>query len=178
MASPTRVGPRGHRTTNGANGIPIRPVHGSHWSVNIGVSSCGTHFGSTASLSLGEVCRLPRWPPKSSARYDLAVVVSRPVSIFLRVLTGFFHWCGRVRANKRRPGINAASRSAQPWFTTPRRILAISNGCLRIARHRARYAAIGSWRAAATPAIPPVFTAASNPDPVNGSTKESASPAG
>ena len=28
--------------------------------------------------------------PKSSARYDLAVVVSRPVSIFLRVLTGFF----------------------------------------------------------------------------------------
>lgn len=29
-------------------------------------------------------------PPKSSARYDLAVVVSRPVSIFLRVLTGFF----------------------------------------------------------------------------------------
>jgi hypothetical protein len=28
--------------------------------------------------------------PKSSARYDLTVVVSRPVSIFLRVLTGFF----------------------------------------------------------------------------------------
>jgi len=28
--------------------------------------------------------------PNSSARYDLAVVVSRPVSIFLRVLTGFF----------------------------------------------------------------------------------------
>jgi hypothetical protein len=44
-----------------------------------------------ASLSLkGAIYRLPGESPKSSARYDLAVVVSRPVSIFLRVLTGFF----------------------------------------------------------------------------------------
>jgi hypothetical protein len=54
------------------------------------VSSCETFIGFTASLSLGKVRRLPGGPPKSSARYDLAVVVSRPVSIFLRVLTGFF----------------------------------------------------------------------------------------
>src|SRR5580698_6149300 len=47
-------------------------------------------IGFTASLSLGKVRRLPGGSPKSSARYDLAVVVSRPVSIFLRVLTGFF----------------------------------------------------------------------------------------
>ena len=56
----------------------------------MGVSSCGTFTGFTASLSLGKVRRLPGGPTKSSARYDLAVVVSRPVSIFLRVLTGFF----------------------------------------------------------------------------------------
>jgi hypothetical protein len=54
------------------------------------LSSCGTFIGFTASLSLGKVRRLPGGLPKSSARYDLAVVVSRPVSIFLRVLTGFF----------------------------------------------------------------------------------------
>jgi hypothetical protein len=54
------------------------------------MSSCETFIGFTASLSLGKVRRLPGGPPKSSARYDLAVVVSRPVSIFLRVLTGFF----------------------------------------------------------------------------------------
>jgi len=29
-------------------------------------------------------------PPESSASYTFTVVVSRPVSIFLRVLTGFF----------------------------------------------------------------------------------------
>ena len=49
--------------------------------------------------------RRPR--PKSSARYDLAVVVSRPVSIFLRVLTGFFmgpaSWI-RARKSKQESG--------------------------------------------------------------------------
>jgi hypothetical protein len=54
------------------------------------LSSCETFIGFTASLSLGKDRRLPGGLPKSSARYDLAVVVSRPVSIFLRVLTGFF----------------------------------------------------------------------------------------
>ena len=54
------------------------------------VSSYETFQGFIASLSLGEDCRLPGALPNSSARYDLAVVVSRPVSIFLRVLTGFF----------------------------------------------------------------------------------------
>ena len=55
------------------------------------LSSCETFIGFIASLSLGNGfadCLADR--PKSSARYDLAVVVSRPVSIFLRVLTGFF----------------------------------------------------------------------------------------
>jgi hypothetical protein len=40
--------------------------------------------------------RLPGGAPESSARYDLAVVVSRPVSIFLRVLTGFFISLGLI----------------------------------------------------------------------------------
>jgi hypothetical protein len=54
------------------------------------VSSYETSQDFIASLSLGEDRRLPGALPNSSARYDLAVVVSRPVSIFLRVLTGFF----------------------------------------------------------------------------------------
>jgi hypothetical protein len=54
------------------------------------LSSCGTFIGFTASLSLGKVRHCLAGRPKSSARHDLAVVVSRPVSIFLRVLTGFF----------------------------------------------------------------------------------------
>ena len=52
-------------------------------------SSCGTLLRSTASLSLGKVSQFGE-PPESSASYNLAVVASRPVSIFLRVLTGFF----------------------------------------------------------------------------------------
>ena len=57
----------------------------------MGASSCGTFQGSTRLFLLRErFTDCPVNPPKSSARYDLAVVVSRPVSIFLRVLTGFF----------------------------------------------------------------------------------------
>jgi hypothetical protein len=53
------------------------------------VSSCDLSKAQRVSFRR-ECCRLPGKPPESSARRDLAVVVSRPVSIFLRVLTGFF----------------------------------------------------------------------------------------
>jgi len=53
-------------------------------------SSCGTYPGFKRLFSRGATTDCPVGFPESSARYDLAVVVSRPVSIFLRVLTGFF----------------------------------------------------------------------------------------
>jgi hypothetical protein len=114
--------------------------------------------------------------PKSSARYDLAVVVSRPVSIFLRVLTGFFHF-GRVKANSVRAGTKPISQSAHPLEIAFRKTLDTSKGFRNAARHRAMCSSGESPRAAANPAKAPVLTAESSPDPVKGSTKESASPA-
>jgi hypothetical protein len=67
------------------------------------MSSCGTFCGFTASLSLGRFADCLGGSSNSSARYDLAVVVSRPVSIFLRVLTGFFIFLalsGRITAGR------------------------------------------------------------------------------
>jgi hypothetical protein len=55
------------------------------------LSSCETFQGfRSVSFSRVTIADCPVTCPNSSARYDLAVVVSRPVSIFLRVLTGFF----------------------------------------------------------------------------------------
>ena len=55
------------------------------------LSSCGTFQRFDTSLSLyGWKLPPARQAPKSSARCNLAVATSRPVSIFLRVLTGFF----------------------------------------------------------------------------------------
>jgi hypothetical protein len=73
------------------------------------LSSYETFQSFIASLSLGEDCRLPGALPNSSARYDLAVVVSRPVSIFLRVLTGFF-----IPGGKDNPTLTSAQNSESP----------------------------------------------------------------
>ena len=59
-------------------------------------SSCGTFLRFQNVSFSREAFRLPGKVPESSARYNLAVVVSRPVSIFLRVLTGFFILRGLV----------------------------------------------------------------------------------
>src|SRR5947208_218747 len=57
------------------------------------MSSCETFFEVSSRLFLaGRVHRLPGVLSKSFARYATYVsVASRPVSILLRVLTGFFH---------------------------------------------------------------------------------------
>ena len=54
----------------------------------------GFFFSPTASLSLGLVPFTGRPPEQLGALRPTVVTVSRPVSIFLRVLTGFFVFCG------------------------------------------------------------------------------------
>jgi len=105
-------------------------------------------------------------------------VVSRPVSIFLRVLTGFFcPLSARSRQRVQNPPRNQVRQDFRPsafhgsakdrgnleWFLEAgARIPKI-----RFDRHIVRRRRRGQRS---------VFTAASNPEPVKGSTKESASP--
>ena len=71
-------------------------------------------------------------------RYGLAVG-GKPAGEYLPPSAHrLFYLCGRVSANRSRPGIAPASRSAHPLSTAARNRLATWNGFLRLLRQRAR----------------------------------------
>src|ERR1700732_1950104 len=91
-------------------------------SVTILVSSCGTFFGFTASLSLGS-SSLTAWRISQKFGALRPRGSGEPAGEYLPPSTHrLFYFPGRVRDNKTRPGTNPASHSAHPLPTAFRKI--------------------------------------------------------